>query len=78
MLDRRAHLMDSLATAIRTGADVKAVQAKIRAFNQTNNPEITITAKSIERSLRGPGAVQLAGVVLNSRLSARVREAVGH
>ncbi|UOF16606.1 hypothetical protein IEQ11_08165 [Lysobacter capsici] len=79
LLDRRGYLMDSLAMAIRTGADVEAVQAKIRAFTQTN-PEIAITAKSIERSLGACARYSSraeGGVVLNARLAARVRQAVG-
>ncbi|ALN85089.1 putative dNA methylase [Lysobacter capsici] len=50
LLDRRGYLMDSLAMAIRTGADSERVLAKIRAFNQAN-PAIAITNTSIERSL---------------------------
>ncbi|WP_123647317.1 hypothetical protein [Lysobacter enzymogenes] len=79
LLDRRGHLMDSLAMAYRTGDDTAAVLAKIRAFNQAN-PWIAITSTSIIRS-RGARARYSAkaegGVVLNPRLAAQVREAVG-
>lgn len=79
LLDRRGHLMDSLAMAYRTGADSERVLAKIRAFNQAN-PAIAITNTSIVRSLGARArysAKAQGGVVLNARLAAQVEAAVG-
>lgn len=81
ILDRRGHLVDAYAMANRTGDDEgrRDVLDAIRAFNQAN-PEIPVTTSTIRRSLLSRAKYSEkaeGGIVLNRKIAARVREAVG-
>lgn len=81
ILDRRQHLMNSLAMAYRLG-DQEARAETMRAiekFNRTH-PEIGITAATIRRSMAQRARYSARaedGIVLNPRLAAKVRAQVG-
>jgi len=78
---RRQSLMNAYAMAIRNGdaADRAEVMEKVRAFNKSN-PEIAISSDSIRASLKSRArysAKAEAGIVLNPKLAARLKERVG-
>jgi hypothetical protein len=81
IVDRRQHLMNAFALALRTG-DAQSRQAtiqKIQAFNRAN-PELAITSASIARSIQSRArysAKAEAGIVINPKLAARLNAAVG-
>lgn len=78
---RRQSLMNAYALVIRNGdaADRTAVLEKVRAFNKSN-PEVAISSASIRASLKSRArysAKAEAGIVLNPKLAARLKERVG-
>nr|WP_294979201.1 PLxRFG domain-containing protein [uncultured Pseudomonas sp.] len=81
ILDRRQHLVDAYAMAQRLG-DVdgrRDVIEAIRRFNKAN-PEVAISSKTIRRSLLTRARYSKraeSGIVLNPKLAAKVRAAVG-
>ena len=81
VLDRRSRLVDAFALATRTGdAGGRAeVMQQIRKFN-TSWPEIRITPRTLKQSMRARARYSAraeSGIVLNKKIAARVREAVG-
>ncbi|HEY1034572.1 MAG TPA: PLxRFG domain-containing protein [Pseudoxanthomonas sp.] len=80
IVDRRQHLMNAFALALRTG-DAGARQAtmeRIQAFNRAN-PELAITSASISRSIASRARYSAraeAGIVINPKLAARLNAAV--
>lgn len=81
VLDRRSRLVDAFALATRTGdAGGRAeVMQQIRKFN-TSWPEIRITPRTLKQSMRVRARYSAraeSGIVLNKKIAARVREAVG-
>lgn len=81
ILDRRSRLVDAFALATRTGdagGRADAMQ-QIRKFN-TKWPEIRITPRTLKQSMRARARYSAraeSGIVLNKKIAARVREAVG-
>lgn len=81
ILDRRQHLMNSLAMAYRLedGEARAETMAQIATFNRTH-PEIGITPASIRRSMQSRARYSAraeAGVVLNPKIASKIREQVG-
>lgn len=81
ILKRRQHLMDAFAMSLRLGDSEGRARAleKIRAFNRTN-PEVAVTPESIRASIKSRtrySAQAEGGIVLNKKLAARARAAVG-
>jgi len=78
---RRQSLMNAYAMVIRNGdaADRGEVMEKVRAFNKAN-PELAISSDSIRASLKSRArysAKAEAGIVINPKLAARLKERVG-
>lgn len=81
IVDRRQHLMNGFALALRTGdaGSRQAVLQRIQNFNRAN-PELAITSASISRSIASRArysAKAEAGIVINPKLAARLNAAVG-
>lgn len=81
ILNRRTRLIDAFAMAQRLGDSEgrRDTLVSIRKFNQAN-PEIAISGATIRRSLMARSRYSKraeAGIVLNPKLAAKVRAAVG-
>jgi hypothetical protein len=80
ILDRRQHLIDAFAMAVRLG-DTEARAAAlehIQRFN-TANPEVGITTGTITRSIQARArysAKAEGGMVLNPKLAGRLQASV--
>ena len=81
IMDRRQHLMDAFGMAVRLGDEDSRRETlqKIAAFNRVN-PEVAITTATIRNSMRARvrySARAEGGIMLNPKLAAKVKLAVG-
>lgn len=81
ILDRRQHLLDAFAMANRLGDDDgrRSALDAMKKFSRTH-PELALTPATVHRSLMSRARYSQkaeAGIVLNPRLAAKVRAAVG-